>query len=139
MWLYYGRVTPSILVCAFIPLLKSSLKNPASTDSYRALASSLLILKIFKKCILMVWGDSLQTDSLQFGFKKGCSTDTASWLVHEVMQHYMRQGSKPIIVVLDCTKAFDMARFDLIFSRLLERIPAIVVRALTFSYKEQLA
>ena len=63
----------------------------------------------------------------------------ASWLVQEVLQHYLRQKSKPICVILDCTKAFDLARFDILFGRLLERIPAIVVRVLSYSYKEQLA
>ena len=42
-------------------------------------------------------------------------------------------------MVLDCSKAFDLARFDLLFARLLDRVPAIVVRALSFCYKEQLA
>ena len=42
-------------------------------------------------------------------------------------------------VVLDCTKAFDLARFDLLFGRLIEKMPAVVVRVLMFSYKEQLA
>ena len=52
----------------------------------------------------------------------------------------MRQGSRPVAVVLDCTKAFDLARFDILFGRLLDRsIPAIVVRVLSFSYSEQLA
>ena len=86
----------------------------------------------------MLWGDNLQTDSLQFGFKKNASTGTASWLVHEVLQQYVRQGSKPIAVVLDCTKAFDLAKFSLLFGGLLESIPAIVVRVLSFSYREQL-
>ena len=99
----------------------------------------MLTLRLFKSCILIVWGNNLGTDSLQFGFKKKCSTGMASWMVQEVMQHYMRQGSKPILVVLDCTKAFDLARFDLLFNRLLEKLPAIVVRVLMFSYKEQLA
>ena len=137
-WLYHGKITRSILVCAFIPLLKSSLKDPASTDSYRAIAGSSLILKVFEKCILKVWGENLGSDSLQFGFKKRCSTTTATWLVQEVLQHYVRKGSKPIAVVLDCSRAFDLARFDKLFGRLLERIPAIVVRALCYSYKEQL-
>ena len=53
--------------------------------------------------------------------------------------HYLQQGSKPIAVVLNCSKAFDLARFDKLFSRLLDRIPAIVVRVLSFCYKEQLA
>ena len=71
-WLYHGRITKSILVCAFIPLLKRSLKDPVSTDSYREIAGSSLILKVFKKCILTVWGEALGSDSLQFGFMNRC-------------------------------------------------------------------
>jgi hypothetical protein len=139
-WLTHGTVTRSILSCAFIPLLKSSLKDPASTDSYRAIAGSSLILKCFEQCVLLIWGDHLHTDSLQFGFKKHCSTGTATWLVQETLQHYLRQGGRPVAVVLDCTKAFDLARFDILFGRLLDcSVPAIVVRVLAFSYQEQLA
>ena len=50
----------------------------------------------------------------------------------------MRNGSKPVAVILDCTKAFDLARHDILFETLLGKIPAIVVRVLSFSYKEQL-
>ena len=41
-------------------------------------------------------------------------------------------------VVLDCSKAFDLAKFDILFGRLLHKVPAIVVRVLSFSYREQL-
>ena len=102
------------IVCAFIPLLKSALKDAASSDSYRAIANSSLILQIFERTIILLWGDSLQTDSLQFGFKKGCGTSTASWLVNEVLNHYIREGSKPVAIILDCPKAFDLARFDVL-------------------------
>ena len=115
-------------MCAFLPLLKSSLKDPGSSDSYRAIAGSSLLLKAFEGCILFLWGDKLYSDSLQFGFKKKCGTGTATWLVQEVLQHYLRKGSKPIAVILDCSKAFDMAKFSILFGRLLERIPALVVR-----------
>ena len=58
----------------------------------------------------------------------------ALWIAQEVLAHYLRQGSRPIATVLDCTKA----KFNLIFSRALVcSIPAIVVRVLIFSYKEQ--
>ena len=117
-WLMHGTVTKSVLVCAFIPLLKPG-KDPACCDSYRAIAGSSLILKMFERCILLVWGDQLHSDSLQFGFKRKCSTGTATWLVQEVLQHYLRQGTKPVAVVLDCTKAFDLAKFSILFSRLL--------------------
>ena len=52
-WLIHGTVTPSLLACAFLPLLKSSLKDPADTGSYREIAGSSLILKIFEKVILL--------------------------------------------------------------------------------------
>ena len=60
-------------------------------------------------------------------------------MVQDVLHHYVRQGSKPIAVVLDCSRAFDLARFDCLFGRLLCKIPAVVVRVLCFSYQEQLA
>ena len=123
-----------MLVCAFLPLIKSNLKDPASSSNYRAIAGSSLLLKTFEKCILLIWGDDLSSDTLQFGFKKQCSTGTASWLVHEVLQHYLKQGSKPVLVVLDCTKAFDLAKYEILFGRLLEKLPAVVVRVLVYSY-----
>ena len=138
-WLHHGTVTKSVLACAIIPLVKGS-KNPALSGSYRAIAGSSLLLKLFERCILLLWGDRLQSDSLQFGFKRRCSTGQATWLVQEVLQQYLRQGSKPVAVVLDCTKAFDLAKYDILFGRLLERgMPAIVVRVLAHSYQEQVA
>ena len=41
-------------------------------------------------------------------------------------------------VVLDCTKAFDLAKFSILFKRLLARgMPVVVVRVLAHSYIEQ--
>ena len=41
-------------------------------------------------------------------------------------------------VTLDCSKAFDKCKFDKMFAKLIERrVPAIVVRAIIFTYEEQ--
>merc|ERR1712013_546777 len=80
-FLLHGTVTLSLLACAFLPLLKSSLKDPSDPGSYRAIAGSSLILKLFEKIILLVWGHLLGTDSLQFGFKARSSTTPCSCLV----------------------------------------------------------
>ena len=45
-WLVHGTVTRHLLVCAFMPLLKPALKDPASTESYRAIAGSSQILTV---------------------------------------------------------------------------------------------
>ena len=47
----------SFLACAFLPLVKG-LKDPSLTDSYRAVAGSSVILKLFDYVILTVWGGS---------------------------------------------------------------------------------
>jgi hypothetical protein len=54
-WLYHGNVTKTMLSVAFLPLLKGHLKDPADTASYRAIAGSSLILKLFKKTMLLMW------------------------------------------------------------------------------------
>ena len=137
---FHGTVTHSLLACCFLPLLKSSLKDPADTGSYRAIAGSNLFLKLFDNVILLVWGHLLCSDSLHFGFKKKTSTTQCSWLVTEIVQHYLKNGSHPIVTVLDCSKAFDTCRFSTLFSSLLDKgVPPIVVRVMMTVYEDQYA
>ena len=139
-WLVHGTVTLSLLACAFLPLLKNALKDPADTDCYRAIAGSSLLLKLFDQCVLVVWGHLLASDSLQFGYKEGTGTTQCSWMVMEVANHYMRNGTNPIMTLLDCIKAFDMCKYDILFKQLLEkRLPAVVVRAFITVYEKQYA
>ena len=136
----HGTVTPSLLACAFLPLLKGALKDPADPGSYRAIAGSSIILKLFDKVVLLLWGHFLCTDPLQFGYKEGTSTTQCSWLVQEVANHFLQLGSHPIITLLDCSKAFDTCQFSKLFTRLIERgMPAIIVRVIIFVYEEQYA
>ena len=136
--LVHGDISLSVLSCAFLPLLKSSLKDPADTGSYRAISGSSLILKLFEEVVLLLWGGYLGSDGLQFGYKVGASTTQCTWLVQEVVQHYLRHGSHPLVAVLDCSRAFDLARWSTLFSRVLAKgVPPVVVRALVFMYEEQ--
>ena len=66
-WLVHGTVSLNLLSCAFLPLLKNSLKNPAEVNSYRAIAGSSLLLKLFDQVVLLLWGHLLVSDPFQFG------------------------------------------------------------------------
>ena len=45
-----------------------------------------------------------------------------------------------MVVVLDCSKAFDLCKFDKLFTAVLEKgMPPIVVRVMMFMYEEQYA
>ena len=80
-YIVHGTVYLQILVCAFMPLFKGGLKNPDEFKSYRAIAGASQILKLFEYVVLEVWGDTLCSDSMQFGYKTGTSTTQCSWLV----------------------------------------------------------
>jgi hypothetical protein len=98
----HGTVTPSLLVCSFLPLLRSSLTDPSVPSSYRAIAGSSLILKTFELVVILTWVHLLISDSLQFGYKAKTSTTHCTWLV---VQYMLRVGINPIVTVLYCSKA----------------------------------
>ena len=54
-FLVHGTVSIQLLSCDFLPLFKAGLKNPEKIDSYRAIASSSQLLKLFDNVILLVW------------------------------------------------------------------------------------
>ena len=121
------------LSCVFLPLFNGGLKSPDKFDSYRAIAGASQLLKLFEYVILLVWADLLETDSMQFGFKAGVSTTQCSWLVNEVATYFMRRGTAVSACLLDCSKAFDKCKFDVLFSKLLKKgLPAIVVRVFVY-------
>ena len=47
-------------------------------------------------------------ENLQFGFKKGCSTTLCTFVLGQVVNHFMNNGSKVYAMFLDCSKAFDL-------------------------------
>ena len=53
-WCVHGTVTYSLLACAFLHLLKSALKDPADPGSYRDIAGSSIVLKLFDKVVLLL-------------------------------------------------------------------------------------
>ena len=60
--------------------------------------------------------------------------------MQEVVGHYLREGSHPLVVVLDCSKAFDLCKFDKLFTAVLDKgMPPILVRAMMYMYQEQYA
>jgi hypothetical protein len=139
-WLYHGTVTPSLLSCAYLPLYKGGLKDPASCSSYRALAGTSVLLKLFDYTVLHVWGDVLTSDTLQFAYKPNTSCSQASWLVMEVADHFRTHDTPCILTLLDCKQGFDRCTFPAIFSKLRRtKLPKIVTRALMHIYVNQYA
>ena len=138
-FLVHGSVPRPLLACAFMPLLKSTLKDPADTKSYRAIAGSSTLLMLFDKLVLGLWGEQLASGSLQMGYKRGSSTAQCSYMVMETITHFLDHGSHPILVALDMTMAFDLCKFSTLFQKIEPKLPAVVTRLLIHAYEEQYA
>ena len=121
-YLFHGNVSEIILGCAFLPLFKGGFKKPDQFSSYRAIAGSSQLLKLFEYVILIIWGQNLKSDSLQFGFKEKCSTTHCTWIVNEVCGYFNRRNTDMYITLLDCTKAFDLCKFSDLFMKLSEKL-----------------
>ena len=127
-----------ILCCAFMPLLKGALKDDTDSNNYRAIAISSLLLKILDNVILILYGDVLSSDILQFGYKKKTSGTQCSWVVLEVVSYFKRHDTPVMAAFCDMTKAFDMCVFSTLFGKVLDRkVPAIIVRGLLWIYRYQ--
>ena len=121
-----------------MPLSKDGLKNHEKFDSFRAIAGATQLLRLFEYVVLFIWGDQLESDTLQFGFKAGVFTTQCTWLVNEVTAYFMRRGTPVNAFPLDCIKAFDKCQFHRLFTKLIKKgLPLIGVRVLIFIYEEQ--
>ena len=79
----------------------------------------------------------MSTDSMQFGFKKKTSKAHCSWMVMEVCGHFLRDMSNVYVSLMDCSMAFNKCLFSKLFSKLIHKLPSIVVRVLMWVYEEQ--
>ena len=72
----------------------------------------------------------LDTSHLQFGFKRGHSTNMCTMVLKETVAYYTSNESSVHCVMLDATKAFDCVDYYKMFTKLINRniSPVIFVK-----------
>ena len=85
----------SILALSLLPLVKG-LKSPSNTNNYRLIAGTSLILKLFERVILLIWGPGIVNDDLEFGFREKVGASQCTWLIQETLNYYLRGGKQAI-------------------------------------------
>ena len=139
-FLIHGHLSLFLLLATLIPIIKDKLSSASSSKNYRSIAISSLVLKLFDWIILILFGDSLGLDELQFAYQPGCSTTMCTWSVIETVSYFMRNGSDVFTCCMDMTKAFDLVKHSLLFKKLISSgIPMIFIRLLLFIYTKQFA
>ena len=135
-FIVHGTVPFFVMICTLLPLVKDNLADTTSSENYRAIASGSLLLKLLDIVILLLEGDKLKCDQLQFGFQAGASTSMCSWTATTVIEHYNRSGSPVYACAMDLSKAFDLVEWVTLFKLLLEKgVSPLFIRILIFIYK----
>ena len=78
-FLIHGHVSQILLVATIVPLLKDKMGKHDSSDNYRSIALSSVILKIIDWVVITLFGERLGLDDLQFSYQK-----KDSWKKHQV-------------------------------------------------------
>lgn len=128
----------AMLTSALIPIPKDKKKSLSNSDNYRSIALSSIIAKVLDKIILKMHADILNTSPLQFGFKEKHSTAQCTFVLEEVVSHYVDSDSTLYCILLDASKAFDRLHFIKLFRLLMKRdFCPVMCKLLLWMYKEQ--
>ena len=134
----HGKVPYFLLICSLVPIVKDNMGDSASFDNYRAIAIGSLLLKLLDWVILLLEGDKLSSDQLQYGYQALSSTTMCTWTVNAVVEHYNMRGRVVYGTAMDCSKAFDMVRWTELFMELRKKgVSPVFLRLLLFIYMNQ--
>ena len=133
-FLIHGYVPLELITCTLKPIVKDNLGDKNSSENYRAIGISSLILKILDWVIMILFEGNLKPSDLQFGFQKKNSTTMCSWVVNETINYFNNRDTPVFSCFLDLTKAFDLVIFSKLFSKLRDKIGSIFIRLLAYIY-----
>ena len=107
------------------------------TDNYRAIAINSSLCKIFDYMIIEFYENLFvsEVNNRQFAYKAKCSTSQCTFILSEVVDYYIKNGSSVVASFIDCSKAFDRVQYKRLFCVLQNKgICPITCRLLAVMY-----
>jgi hypothetical protein len=139
-FLLHAHASNVLLLSTLVPIIKDKMGDICSSKNYRSIAISSLILKIIDWVIIILFGECLHLDDLQFSYQSGRSTTMCTWLAIETIDHFLRNDGEVFSCMMDMTKAFDMVQHSLLFRKLLDvHLSSIFIRLIMVIYYLQYA
>jgi len=115
------------------PLLKNKHGDQSKPDMYRGITLAPVISKLFESVLLSLYGSSLHSDHLQFGFKANSGCNDAMFTFIESATYFNKRDSKLYCALLDASKAFDKVLINGLIYKLIKRnVPLQLIRLLFF-------
>ena len=135
----HGFSNSTFNTVVFNPLVKNERKCKSDSDNYRAIALNSMFSKLLDYIILEFFNQELLSSDYQFAYKKNFSTTMCSFLLKDTVEYYINNGNNVYATFLDCSKAFDCVRHDILFDILMEKgICPLIIRLLIVLYKNMM-
>ena len=129
---------PDMIKTTIVPIVKNKCGNLSKSSNYRPIAIATIISKVFESVLLLKCEEYLFTNSNQFGYKKGHSTNLCIDALKEFIEYYKKRSTSVFVMMLDASKEFDSVNFWLLFDKLIIRsVPLFIVRILAVWYTHQ--
>ena len=136
----HGTVPSDFSVNTILPIPKIKNASVTSSDNFRGIALSSILVKLFDNIVIHRFYDNLCTSELQFGFKSNSSTHMCTMILKETLSYYTHHNSFVYCTFLDASKAFDRVNYCKLFRILIDRgLPVYIVRMLIKMYITQVA
>ena len=129
----------SLIRGMIIPTVKDKFGDVESSNNYRPIMSSSVILKLFEYCLLKKISPYLEISDAQHGFRPNHSTVTACTVLKETIYNYRKSKSDVYACFIDISKAFDSVDHEILMNRLIENgVPSIYVDIIKYWYGNQI-
>ena len=138
--LFNSMVQHSYVPSAFLkgvitPIVKDPEGDLSTPENYRGITLSHVFSYLFDHAVLLKIDSLLDTENLQFGYKKKHSTSHAIFTVKKCINYFRDHGSYVYASFLDCTKGFDRVSHDGLFTKLLRKgLPLCWLKVLMYWY-----
>ena len=115
----HGFVPDKFGVGLIVPLVKDK-TGDNNVSNYRGITLNAVIAKLFEGVLLEICNEFLQSDHLQFGFKKGLGCSNAIFSLRTAIEYFRERGSTVYASALDISKAFDNVNHYKLYTSLLK-------------------
>ena len=133
----HGFIPTILLLSTLMPIIKDKLGSINVSSNYRSVCLTSIIIKILDWIYIEIYGTELGFHNLQFAYQQGISSVSCIWAVIETISYFKNNGSEVFVCSMDKTKAFDLCKFSLLFSKLSKSINPVYTRLLIFCYTNQ--
>ena len=135
----HGFVPSSLLMATIVPIPKNLRKSVNDSNNYRGIALNSPFSKLFELVVLNTHRSVLSTTDLPFGYKKGLSTSSCTFVASEVIQEFLNGNSDVHVMLLDTSKAFDCVNYVTLFNSLMSKgLCPLITRVLLYMHVAQI-